>query len=102
MRAKSRKCHWNPPCFEKLPLSMGKRGRTSTYACIVEADESTRTRTGTTEPRYHEDLKAVKGFNSLRHCNLVHKPTLILHAMKFLDAKAAVDKECEKIEKLPA
>ena len=63
---------------------MGKRGRTSRYACIVE------------------DLNAVKGFNSLRHCNLVHKPTLIFHAMKFLDAKAAVDKECEKIQKLPA
>ena len=32
----------------------------------------------------------------------MHKPILILHAMKYPDAKAAVDKECEKIEKLPA
>ena len=67
--------------------------RTSRYACIVEAHESSRTRTGTTELRYHEDLIAEEEFKSLTHCNLVHKPILILHAMKCPNAKAAVDKE---------
>ena len=52
--------------------------RTSRYACIVQANEPSRTRTGTTELRYHEDLIAEKRFNSLTHCNLVHKPILIL------------------------
>ena len=32
---------------------------------------------------------------STRHCNIVHKPILLLQAMKTLDAKAAVDKEWE-------
>ena len=34
--------------------------------------------------------------------NLVQKFFLVLQEMKFLDAKAAVDKEWEKREKLPA
>ena len=34
--------------------------------------------------------------------NPVHKFVLLLQAMKILDAQAAVDKEWEKIEKLPA
>ena len=43
-----------------------------------------------------------KGFNSLNHHNLVHKLTLISQAMKIPDAKAAVDTEWEKLEKMPA
>ena len=48
--------------------------RRSRYACIIEAHESTRTRTGKTEARDHRDLIAEKGSNSLTHCSLVHKP----------------------------
>ena len=49
-----------------------------------------------TLPKDHEDHLAEKGFfNSWSQCNLVHK-------MNILDAKAAVDKEWEKLEKLPA
>ena len=44
----------------------------------------------------------LKWFNSLSDYNLVHKPVPIPQAMKILDAKAAVDKEWEKVEKLPA
>ena len=35
------------------------------------------------------------------HYNLVHKFIPMLQAKKILDAKAAVDKEWEKLEKLP-
>ena len=38
----------------------------------------------------------------MRYCNLVGKPTSILQAMTIPDAKAAVDKEWEKLEKFPA
>ena len=43
------------------------------YACIVEADESTRKRMGKTLHEDHEDHIARKGINSLNHYNLVHK-----------------------------
>ena len=43
-----------------------------------------------------------KGFNSQSHCNLVHQFVPSPQAMKNLDAKAAVDKEFEKLGKLPA
>ena len=39
-------------------------------------------------------------FNSLTHYNVVHKIVPILQAMKILDAKAAVNKELEKLEKI--
>ena len=43
-----------------------------------------------------------KGENSLQHYNLVHKFIPMPQAMKFPAAKAAVDKECEKLEKFSA
>ena len=72
------------------------------HANIVEAHESTRMRLEFTLPKDHEDHIAEKGFNSLSHYNLVHKLVLMLQAMKILDAKPAVDKEWEKLEKLLA
>ena len=50
----------------------------------------------------HEDHIAGKGINSLNHYNLVHKLIPLLKAMKIQDAKAAVDKELEKLEKIRA
>ena len=50
----------------------------------------------------HEDHIAGRGINSLSHYNLVHKFILVPQAMKIPDAKAAVDKEWEKLEKIPA
>ena len=47
--------------------------RKTKYACIVEADESTRKRLEGTPREDHEDHIAGKGINSLSHCNLVHK-----------------------------
>ena len=43
----------------------------------------------------------MKGIKSLNHHNLVHKFKPTLQAMKIPDAKAAVEKEWEKLEKIP-
>ena len=51
---------------------------------------------------YHEDHIAGKGENSLQHYNLVHKFIPMPQAMKIPAAKAAVDKEWEKLEKILA
>ena len=71
-------------------------------ACILEADESTRLRMGKSIPHHHEDHIAGKGENSLQHYNLVHKFIPMPQAMKIPAAKAAVDKEWEKLEKFSA
>ena len=64
--------------------------------------QSTRKRLESTRPRNHEDHIGEKGFDSVTHYNLVHKFIPMPQAMKIPDAKAAVDKEGEKLEKLPA
>ena len=71
------------------------------YACIVEADESTRKRLEGTQHKDHQAHIAGKGINSLIHDNLVHKFILVAKAMNIPDAKPAVDKEWEKLEKIP-
>ena len=53
-------------------------------------------------PKYHEDHIAGKGDNSLQHFYLVHKFIPMPQAMKILAAKAAVDEEWEKLEKILA
>ena len=74
----------------------------SKFACILEASQSTRLRMEESLPNYHEDHIAGKGYNSLQHFNLVHKFIPMLQAMKIPAAKAAVDQEWEKLEKIPA
>ena len=71
-------------------------------ACILEANESTRMRMGNSEPSHHEDRIAGKGENSLQHNNLVHKFIPMPQAIKIPVAKAAVDKDLEKSEKISA
>ena len=71
-------------------------------ACILEADEATRMRMGNLIPHHHEDHIAGRGENSLQHYNLVHKFIPMPQAMKIPAAKAAVDKEWEKLEKISA
>ena len=88
----------------------GKHGATrgkskeikSKLACILEASESTRLRMEESLPNFHEDHIAGKGDNSLQHYNLVHKFIPMPHAMKIPAAKAEVDQEWEKLEKIPA
>ena len=53
-------------------------------------------------PHYHQDHIAGKGENSLQHYNLVHKFIPMPQAMKIPAAKAAVDKDWEKLEKFSA
>ena len=74
----------------------------SKFACILEASESTRMRMEESLPNYHEDHIAGRGYNSLQHNNLVHKFIPKPQAMKIPAAKAAVDKEWEKLEKISA
>ena len=50
----------------------------------------------------HEDHIAGKGDNSLQHYNLVHKFIPMPQAMQIPAAKAAVEKELENREKIPA
>ena len=47
-----------------------------------------------------EDYIAEKGFNSLGHDDLVRKPIPMLQAMKIPDAKAAVDKDLDKLKNM--
>ena len=68
-------------------------------ACILEVNESTRLRTGNSTLSNHEDHIAGKGENSLQHYNLVHKFIPMLQVVKISSAKAAVDKEWEKLER---
>ena len=79
------------------PMSSNKK-----LACILEASESTRLRMEESQQNYHEDHIAGKGDSSLQHNNLVHKFIPMPQAMKIPAEKAAVDKEWEKLEKIPA
>ena len=51
--------------------------------------------------RYLEDHIAAKGINSLSHYSLERKFIPMPEALKIPDAKAAVEKEWEKLEKTP-
>ena len=53
-------------------------------------------------PNHHEDHIAGKGDNSEQNYNLVHKFIPMPQATKIPAAKAAVDKEWEKLEKILA
>ena len=91
------------PCKIMKNCGSGGSDKNKTkLACILEANESTRMRMGNSIPNHHEDHIAGKGENSLQHYNLVHKFIPMPQAMKIPAAKAAVDKEWEKLEKISA
>ena len=91
------------PCKIVKNCGSGRSDKNKTkLACILEANESTRMRMGNSEPPNHEDHVAGKGENSSQHYNLVHKLFPMPQAMKIAAAKAAVDKEWEKLEKISA
>ena len=71
-------------------------------ACFSEASVSTRIGMVNSIPSNHEDHIAGKGENSYQHYNLVHQFVPMLQAVKNPAAKAAVDKEWEKLEKISA
>ena len=91
------------PCKIMKNCGSGGSDKNKTkLACILEANESTRMRMENSEPPNHEDHIAGKGENSLQHDNMVHKFIPMPQAMKIPAAKAAVDKEWEKLEKISA
>ena len=91
------------PCkIMKNCRSGGSDKKKTKLACILEADESTRMRMGNSIPHYHQDHIAGKGENSLQHYNLVRKFIPMPQAMKIPAAKAAMDQEWEKLEKISA
>ena len=91
------------PCKIMKNCGSGGSNKIKTkLACILEADETTRLRMGNSEPSNHEDHIAGKGENSLQHYNLVHKCIPMPQALKIPAARAAVDKEWEKLEKISA
>ena len=75
---------------------------TARFACIVDADESTRPRVQGALHISHQDHITAKGMNSMTHYSLFHKFIPMPQAMKIPNARAAVVKEWEKIEKIPA
>ena len=48
------------------------------------------------------NTQTADGTNSTTHCSLVHKFIPMLQALKIPDAKGAVEKEWEKLEKIAA
>ena len=94
------------PC--KIPImssgethrNIGKRK--TKYACVVDADESTRPRLERAGHKPHQDHITAKGMNSMTHYSLVHKFIPMPQALKIPDAKAAVEREWAKLEKIPA
>ena len=95
------------PCKTSKTCKHGEtRGKTneikSKVARILEASESTRLRMEDYLPNSQEVHIAGKEDNSLQHYNLVHKFITMPQAIKIPAAKAAVDKEWEKLEKIPA
>ena len=76
-----------------------KKIQKTKHACIVEAHESTRKRLEPTLPKDHDDHRAERGYNSIGHCNLVHKFGPIPQALKIPDAKAVVDEAWKKLKK---
>ena len=101
MRVRSWKHQWLLVCHVKLRTIVEVVHRTK-FASILEANESTRMRMGNSILPNHEDHIGGQGEDSLQHYNLVHKFILVPQAMKFPAAKAAVDKEWEKLEILSA
>ena len=104
-RVISWKHQWLLLCRVKIMKNCGSDASNkmkTKLACVLEADESTRMRMGNSIPLHHEDHIAGKGENSLQHYNLVHKFIPMPQALKIPAAKAAVDKEWEKLEKFSA
>ena len=85
------------PC--KIPIqSSGEThlnfgNRKTKYACIVDADESTRPRPEGAGHKPHQDHITAKGVNSMNHYSLVRKFIPMPKLFKIPDAKAAVEKE---------
>ena len=74
----------------------------SKLSCILEASDPQECVWKNLYLIYHEDHIAGKEDNSVQHHDLVHKFIPMPQAMSIPAAKAAVDKEWEKLEKISA
>ena len=89
--------------LSKTPINSGGEThgnigkRKTKYACIVDADESTRRILEGAGHKPHQDHITAKGMNSITHYSLVHTFISMLQALKIPDAKAALEKELEKL-----
>ena len=77
--------------------------RKTKYACVVDADESTRPRLEGAGHKPHQDHITVKGTNEF-YDSLQSGSQILsdVSSVKIPNAKAAVEKEWEKLEKIPA
>ena len=93
-------------CIRETVVSKTEKAKASEskirFSCITEAHKSTRQRIESVTKRIHEEHIAGKGQNSVSYYNLVHKNIPMPQAMKIPVAKAAVDKEWQKLETIPA
>ena len=81
----------------EIHRNIGKR--TTKYACVVDADESTRPRLEGAGHKPHQDHITAKGTNSITHYSLEHKFILLPQAFKIPAAKALVEKEFQNWRK---
>ena len=110
MKAARRK--WEVPMPAAIPckIPMKSSGEThrnmvtrkTKYACVVDADETTRPRLEGAGHKPHQDHITAKRTNSMTSHSLVDKFIPMPQAMKMPDAKAAVEKERDKLEKVPS
>ena len=76
--------------------SIGKRK--TKYACIVDADESTRPRAEGVVHISHQDHITAKGMNSMTHYSLVSDASSVQNSR----CKSGGGEKCEKLKKIPA
>ena len=82
------------PCKIVKNCGNGASNKINTrLACILEADESTRLRTGSSIPHHRQDHIAGKGEKIITALQLGSQNFPMPQAMKIPAAKAAVDKE---------
>ena len=74
--------------------NIGKRK--TKYACIVDADESTRPRLEGAGHTLHQDNITEKGMNSMNPYSLIHNFIQMPQALKIPDSKGAVEKRMGK------
>ena len=67
--------------------------RKTKYACVVDADESTRPRLEGAGHKLHQDHITAKRMNPITHYSLVHKFSPVPQALKKKDAKTAVERK---------
>ena len=110
LKAARRKLEVPMPAAMPCKITMESSGEThrnigkrkTKYACVVDANESTRPRLEGAGHKHHQDHITAKGMNSFSRESLERKFIPMPQALKILDAKTAVEKKKGKLEKIPA